>query len=64
MKISIKQIKEKTTGFVRNAVRVMRLMTKPKKQEFLAVAKVTGLGIVIIGLIGFVIESIRWLLAG
>lgn len=50
--------------FVSNAIRVLRLTRKPRRDELTFVAKVTGLGILLIGLIGYIIESIRWLLVG
>ena len=36
-------------------VRVLKLTRKPKKEEFIMVAKVTGIGIIVIGLIGTII---------
>jgi len=48
-------------SFIYNAVRVLKLTKKPKREDFTFVAKVTGLGILLIGAIGYVIESIRWL---
>jgi protein transport protein SEC61 subunit gamma-like protein len=54
--------KGKIKSFLSNAIRVLRLAKKPKRDDFVFVAKVTGLGIILIGLIGYVIESLRWLL--
>jgi len=51
-------------SFIYNAVRVLKLAKKPKREDFTFVAKVTGLGILLIGAIGYIIESIRWLLQG
>jgi len=51
-------------SFLYNAVRVLKLAKKPKMEDFSFVAKVTGLGILLIGAIGYVIESIRWLFQG
>lgn len=42
----------------------MRLSKKPTKDEFFVIAKITGLGILLIGLLGYVIESIRWIFGG
>ncbi len=64
MKLSVKGFKEKASGFFKNSVRVLRLAKKPTKQELFTVAKITGLGIILIGLVGYVIESLKWLLAG
>ncbi len=44
--------------------RTVRLARKPTKDEFLMVAKVTGLGIVIIGLIAYIIKIIIYFLGG
>lgn len=41
--------------FLSNCKRVLRIARKPDKDEYLQVAKITGLGIVLIGFIGFLI---------
>jgi len=46
---------EKITEFIRQCLRVVRVATKPDSGEFLAAVKVTGLGILIIGIVGFAI---------
>ncbi len=51
-------------SFIYNAVRVLKLAKKPKREDFTFVAKVTGLGILLIGALGYIIESIRWLFQG
>lgn len=38
--------------------RVIKLSRKPRRHEFVMVAKVTGIGIIIVGLIGFIIRMI------
>ena len=38
--------------------RVIKLSRKPKRHEFVMIGKVTGLGIIIIGIIGFMIRMI------
>lgn len=50
--------------FLNNAMRVLRLSKKPSKEEFWTVAKITGLGILLIGFIGYIIESVKWLIVG
>jgi protein transport protein SEC61 subunit gamma-like protein len=42
--------------------RVLRITTKPGKEEFLTTSQITGLGILIIGLIGFIIYTAATLL--
>lgn len=41
--------------FLSNCKRVLRIARKPDKDEYLQVAKITGLGIALIGFIGFLI---------
>ena len=50
--------------FLYECKRVLRVTRKPKKDEYIQVAKVTGLGILLIGLIGFLIMIVGWLLGG
>jgi len=44
--------------------RILRLTRKPKQSEFNETAKITGLGIIIIGSIGFIIFILARLLRG
>lgn len=37
---------------------MLRVARKPDREEYLTIAKVTGLGILLIGLVGFVITMI------
>ena len=41
--------------------RVLKVTQKPSNMEFKTIVKVSGLGIIIIGMIGFVITMIRQL---
>ena len=45
-------------SFISDAVRVLKLTRKPTKEEFIIIAKVTGVGMIIIGLIGMAITLI------
>lgn len=47
---------------LKNYERVLRLSRKPRKEEFIMVAKITGLGMIVIGIIGFIIRIIIQLL--
>ncbi len=40
--------------------RVVKLARKPRKVEFMNVAKITGLGIVVVGFIGFIIKLLSY----
>ncbi len=50
--------------FLHQARRVLKVARKPDQDEFFNVAKITGLGIVIIGVIGFLIRLIINLIEG
>lgn len=43
--------------------RVIAVSRKPDKEEFLSTARITGLGIAIVGVTGFVIYMIYYLIA-
>ena len=38
--------------------RVIKLSRKPKRHEFITVVKITGIGMLLVGLVGFVIRMI------
>ncbi|OYT41511.1 MAG: protein translocase SEC61 complex subunit gamma [Candidatus Altiarchaeales archaeon ex4484_43] len=44
--------------------RILRLSRKPKRAEFKETAKITGLGMILIGLLGFIILLISELIRG
>ncbi len=54
--------KEKIKDFLRECKRVLKITKKPDSFEFKTIVKISGLGIVIIGLIGFAIHFIKELL--
>ena len=58
--ISYKDIKKKLKGYWR----VLKVTKKPDKQEYSMSAKVTGIGIIIIGTIGFLIYLASNLITG
>ena len=47
-----------------NYKRVVDVARKPEREEFLSSAKITGTGIVLIGIIGFIIFLIYFLING
>lgn len=49
----------KLKSFINECLRVLRVTRKPDKIEFKTIVKVSGLGMVIIGLIGFMITMIK-----
>lgn len=54
--------KESIYGFLKQCERVLRISKKPDNEEYLTVAKVTGVGIIIIGLIGFILSIVSQVL--
>ncbi|MCK4634383.1 MAG: protein translocase SEC61 complex subunit gamma [Candidatus Aenigmarchaeota archaeon] len=42
-------------NFIKNCTRVLKVTRRPTREEYLAASKITGLGIILIGIIGFVI---------
>lgn len=43
---------------LQRALRVLNVLYRPRRKEFEMIVKVTGLGVIIIGLIGFIITII------
>lgn len=52
----------KVKRFIKEALRVLRITKKPDRTEFQNLVKVTGVGIAILGAIGFIIFLIKQLL--
>jgi protein transport protein SEC61 subunit gamma-like protein len=48
--------KESTISFLKQCQRVLHVSKKPDRTEYINVAKITGIGIIIIGVIGFIIN--------
>ena len=47
--------------FIGECLRVLKVTKKPDAIEFKTIVKVSGLGILIIGLIGFVVQMVKLL---
>ncbi len=45
-------------------VRVLKMATTPTSEEFLQVSKIAGLGIILVGIIGFIIGGVMLFLPG
>ncbi|MBE2899768.1 protein translocase SEC61 complex subunit gamma [Methanothermobacter thermautotrophicus] len=56
--------RESILNFIKQSKRVLKVSKKPSREEYLNVSKVTGIGIIIIGVIGFIISIIAQLLGG
>ncbi|MEK6889131.1 MAG: protein translocase SEC61 complex subunit gamma [Nanoarchaeota archaeon] len=51
-------IASKIKSFMLQSKRVWHVLSKPSKQEFWAVSKVAAVGILAIGLVGFIISNL------
>ena len=49
-------------GFINECSRVLKVTKKPTKEEFSVIVKISGLGILAIGLVGFILQMIKDLL--
>ncbi|OPX59573.1 MAG: preprotein translocase subunit SecE [Methanobacterium sp. PtaB.Bin024] len=56
--------KESIESFIKQCQRVLKVSRKPDREEYINVAKVTGIGIILIGVIGFIISVIGQLIQG
>ena len=54
-----KNWKAKLKDFFRECRRVLRITKKPDKDELRTIVKISGLGILVIGLIGFLIHLVK-----
>ena len=55
-------IKERFDAFVKDSKRVLKVSRKPDRAEYFDFAKITALGILVIGIIGFVMVIIGQLI--
>ena len=53
---------ERLKSFIVQCVRVFKITKKPSKDEFRTIVKVSGIGILIIGFIGFIIHVLYQLI--
>jgi len=44
--------------------RVLLVARKPSQEEFMQISKITGLGILLVGLLGFLLMTLGYLLVG
>ncbi len=49
----------KLKSFIKESLRILKITKKPNREEFKVIVKISGIGILLIGLIGFVI-TIAW----
>ena len=55
-------VQERFDRFIKDSKRVLKVSRKPDAQEYFEFAKITALGILVIGVIGFVIVLIGQLI--
>jgi protein transport protein SEC61 subunit gamma and related proteins len=48
----------KFKSFITQSLRVWRILKKPTKQEFWLISKVSAIGILALGIVGFIIQAI------
>jgi protein transport protein SEC61 subunit gamma-like protein len=51
----------KVKSFVGECIRVLKVTKKPDAIEFKTIVKVSGLGILIIGMLGFIVQMVKLL---
>ena len=54
--------KESIGSFIKQCERVIKISRKPDNSEYKTVAKVTGIGVIAIGVVGFIITIVSQLL--
>ena len=57
--IDVNSWKYKARSFLGECLRVLKITKKPDAIEFKTIVKVSGLGILIIGLVGFIIQMVK-----
>ena len=45
-------------GWIKQSMRVMNVATRPRQKEFDRIVKVTGIGMIIVGLIGVILSFV------
>ena len=61
---SFSSIFAKIKDFVRECRRVLKVTKKPTNVEFKTIVKMSGLGIAIIGILGFLISMVAYAVGG
>lgn len=54
----------KIKDFFESAKRIILISKKPSKKEYWAMAKIVGIGMIIIGVIGFIVKIIMNIIGG
>ncbi|PIN79505.1 protein translocase SEC61 complex subunit gamma [Candidatus Woesearchaeota archaeon CG10_big_fil_rev_8_21_14_0_10_34_8] len=56
---TLERVKHKLKTWYNEYKRILTVTKKPTKEEFLAIVKISGLGILAIGMVGFIIQMIN-----
>jgi protein transport protein SEC61 subunit gamma-like protein len=62
MKMDVKSWPGRLKNYSNECVRVLKITQKPSTMEFKTIVKVAGLGMLVVGFIGFVIVMVKELL--
>lgn len=62
MKVSFSGFVRSVKSFINDVIRLFRLLKKPKKEEYWFVAKVTALGVAVLGMLGYIIQTLNVLI--
>ena len=62
--VSFSSIFSRIREYIRECLRVLKVTKKPTNIEFKTIVKMSGLGIAIIGFIGFLITMIKQIFSG
>jgi protein transport protein SEC61 subunit gamma-like protein len=62
MKMDVKSWPGRLKKYSNECVRVLKITQKPSTMEFKTIVKVSGLGMLVVGFIGFVIVMVKELL--
>ncbi len=62
--ISAKKLSAKVSEILNEYIRVLKLARKPTREEFTMISKIAGAGIILIGILGFIIYLLVTVLPG
>ena len=62
--ISAKKLSARASEILNEYIRVLKLARKPTREEFTMISKIAGAGIILIGILGFIIYLLVTVLPG
>ena len=45
-------------GFIKQSIRVMNVASRPRQKDFVKIVKITGIGAILVGLVGVILAFI------